>query len=163
MLAVVIVYAIWTNRAAILAALGDFAQWLQDFWHNLFGGKRRRVGLVAEEATAKQAPPPRFADFTDPFAAGLAARYSPEELVRYTFEALEAWARDQGYPRQPEQTPHEFTRRVGSRVAALAGDAGRLAELYCQVAYAPGTLPTASVVRLSQLWQNMRVEAGGAL
>lgn len=161
-LAVLIVYAIWTNRAAILAALGDFAQWLQDFWHHLFGGKSRRMGLVAEEAAAKPTPPPRFADFTDPFAAGLAGRYSPEELVRYTFAALEAWARDQGYPRQPEQTPHEFTRRVGSRVAALAGDAGRLAELYCQVAYAPGTLPTAGVARLSQLWLNMRVEAGVA-
>jgi hypothetical protein len=77
-------------------------------------------------------------------------------LVQYTFEALEAWARDNGQPRPPEQTPHEFARSVGSSLSSLADDARHLADLYCQVAYAPGSLPAASATRLSHLWQEMR-------
>jgi hypothetical protein len=148
----------WSHRHEVLAALRDFGQWLADFWHNLFGGRARAADAAAEEAGPKAPPLPRFADFTDPFAAGVVGRYPPEELVRYTFEALEAWARDQGYPRQPEQTPHEFTRLLASHVASLADDTLRLAELYCQVAYAPGTMPAASVTRLSHLWATLRSE-----
>ena len=96
---------------------------------------------------------PRFADYNDPFAAGMAGRYRPEELVRYTFEALEAWARDTAMSRLPDQTPHEFARSLAAMASSLAADAGYLAELYCQVAYAHATPPAASVGRLSHLWQ----------
>ena len=160
-LAVLAAYAIWTNRAELLAALRDFAHSLADFWHRLFGGKTRRE---AEEAAADERrngmPPRRFADFSNPFATGGVGRYRPEELVRYTFEALEAWARDAGHPRLPDQTPHEFARCLGSSVSPLADDARQLADLYCQVAYARGTLPAASVAPLSQLWREMCAAAG---
>ena len=107
---------------------------------------------MAEEAPSHRVSLRQFADFTDPFASGMAATWPPEELVRYTFAALEAWARDHGCPRQPEQTPHEFARCLASNLSPLADEARRLADLYCQVAYAPGTLPAASIVGLPQLW-----------
>ena len=151
-------WLLWTHRYEVMAAFSSLGQWLADLWHNLFGGKAERTEKAAAEAGPKAPPAKRFADFTDPFAAGTAGSYPPEELVRYTFEALEAWARDQGYPRQPEQTPHEFTRGLASHVAALTDGVGRLAELYCQVAYAPGTLSLQSVARLSHLWATLRSE-----
>ena len=104
-----------------------------------------------------------FADYTDPFASGMAERYSPAELVRYTFEAVEAWALEHGQPRQADQTPHEFARCLVSNFSSLGEDAGRLADLYCQAAYAPVTLPAASVARLSHLWQNLRTQAARSL
>jgi hypothetical protein len=162
-LAAVVVYAVWKNRAELLAALREWRQTLADLWQRLFGGKRREAEATAAEEAAKGKPLPRFADFTDPFAAGTAGRYRPEELVRYTFEALEAWARDTGIPRPPEQTPHEFARSLGSIAAPLADDTRFLADLYCQVAYAPGTLQTAMVARLPRLWQGMRAAARSAV
>jgi hypothetical protein len=159
-LAAVVVYAVWKNRVELLAALREWRQILADFWHKLFGGKPREADEAAAEEIAKGKPLPRFADFSDPFAAGTAGRYRPEELVRYTFEALEAWARDHGHSRLPDETPHEFARSLAGSAASLADDARLLADLYCQVAYAPGALQVAMVTRLPRLWQGMRTAGG---
>jgi hypothetical protein len=155
------VFSIWSHRHELLAALGNFGEWLSDFWQRLFGGTVDRADSVANEATTMKTPQRRFVDFTDPFATGLAGTWPPEELVRYTFEALEAWAQEHGYPRQPEQTPHEFARSLAVNISSLADDTGRLADLYCQAAYASSTLPAASIARLSQLWQNLALCATG--
>jgi hypothetical protein len=152
-----IVAAIWFHREALLNALHQFGQWWHDFLQRLFGGGRHRVGSEDAAALPKKLLR-RFVDFHDPFAQGTAGNYSPEELVQYTFEALEAWARDHGYPREPEQTPHEFARNLGSHVAVMADDAKRLADLYCQAAYAHGTLSAKSVAHLSRMWQTMNAE-----
>ena len=155
-LTLLVIAAVWSNRDKLLAALRDFRQWLADFWRNLFGGATSRAGGDEEQADGRKARLARFADYRDPFADGTAGRYRPEELVRYTFEALEAWGREHGHPREPEQTPHEFARGLAAHASSLGDDAGRLAELYCQVAYAPGTLAAAQVGRLSRLWQQLR-------
>jgi hypothetical protein len=153
-------YAAWRNRAELLAALSNLGQWLADFWHSLFGG-RVRGGDESddEQAHAQRAKPRPFSDFADPFAAGTAARRSPAELVRYTFEALEAWALEHGRPRQSDETPHEFARGLAAKFSTLGDDARRLADLYCQAAYTKDALPTVGVARLSQLWQNLRAQS----
>jgi hypothetical protein len=156
--AIVVAYAVWKNREALWKGFCDFVQFFIDLWHNLFGGKQRLAKAVTE-AEAKKKRLPRFADFRDPFAEGVAGRYPPAELVRYTFDALEAWARDRGIPRSPDETPHEFARTVAASVPALGSDAVQLADLYSQVAYAPFTLPAGNAAQLSQLWQIMRAEA----
>jgi len=86
----------------------------------------------------------------------MADRCSADELVRFSFEALEAWAREHGWARGPDQTPHEFAHEIGTRVDSLSQDVRRLADLYCRVAYAPDTLPPRSVAPLKQLWQELR-------
>lgn len=154
-LAVLIGWAAWTNREGLLAAIRDFRQMLVDLWNWLVGRKVSEAEVAAEEA-AKRPPLPRFADYKDPFATGAAGRYPPGELVRYTFEALEAWARDTGCPRFPDQTPHEFVRSLAAEATPFATDAAYLAELYCHVAYAHATPTPANVGRLAQLWQGMR-------
>jgi hypothetical protein len=146
-----------------LAALRDFRQALADLWNRLFGKKPSPAEQAAEEESVKRPLSRRFADFADPFAGGKAGRYPPEELVRYTFEALEAWARDNGHPRLPEQTPHEFARSVGTTLSSLSDDARYLAELYCQVAYAPSSVQATSVARLSHLWQEMNAAVRAAV
>ncbi len=162
-LAVVALFLLWKNRRELWTALGNLIEQLSGFWHRLFGGRRRRDDRTAEEAAAQAASVRRFADFADPFAAGAAGRYPPEELVRYTFEALEAWARDRGCPRRSDQTPHEFVRSLASHVSSFSDDASQLANLYCQVAYSPGVLPAADTAGLSRLWQSMSDETGAAI
>ena len=154
-LALVAVRSIWSHRSQFLAALGNFGQWLSNFWHRLFGAMANRAASATDEATSMGTPRRRFADFSNPFATGQATGWPPEELVRYSFAALEAWAAEHGHPRQAEQTPHEFARSIASNFSLLADDALRLADLYCQVAYAPGTLPAMSTTCLSRLWRDL--------
>ena len=153
-LAVVAAYFAWRYRKEILAAWRKFLDELRALWNRLFGRQ-------AQAAQAAAAVPPKpvhkkFAEFADPFASGHAARLTPVELVRYTFEAVEAWGRDHDCPREPQQTPHEFAERLAGRQASLAQDAGILAEMYCRAAYASGTLPAASLQQLRQMWQALR-------
>jgi hypothetical protein len=122
----------------------------------LFGGKPGAKEAAPGEAAAEPKAAPRpFADFADPFAAGWAERWSPDELVRYSFAALEAWAREHGYPRGPEQTPYEFAEGVSDRAKRLGRHCRKMADLYSRVAYAPGTLPATSVAPLRDFWQQL--------
>jgi len=153
----VIGYWVWRSRAEVLGSLRRFLEGWREFWRRLFG----RKGGVAEQASDAEEGPEKkltrpFSAFADPFAAGIAGRYSPDELVRYSFDALEAWAREHGWARGPEETPHEFAQKLGSRDPSLAQAVRRLADLYCRVAYAPGTLPERSIAPLQQLWRQLR-------
>ena len=132
-------YACWRFRAEILAAWRSFLQELRNFWNRLFGVQRPR-GVSARDAEQLEIPPAPFSSYADPFATGIAGRYSMTELVRYTFEAFEAWSREHGCPRHADQTPHELARDVSKLNAHIAVDARNLAELYSRAAYARGEL-----------------------
>jgi hypothetical protein len=84
----------------------------------------------------------------------------PAQLVRYTFEALEAWARERVVARPPEQTPLEFAHELGQRVPALAKDVASTAELYVRVAYARKNPSREAVEVLERLWRRMGMGAG---
>jgi Domain of unknown function (DUF4129) len=144
----------WTQVRAWLAR---FWQELLDFWNNVFAS-RRATGIVdsATEAIPKSRP---FAAFHDPFASGTAKGVPVAELVRYTFEALEAWAEERGLPRSPDETPLEFAARVGDAVPAVAGGVRELAGLYARVAYARQSLPASCSTSLARCWQAMRAAA----
>lgn len=145
---------VWRNWQTVLAALRDLRQAWRDFWQNLFAKKSKKAAAPAEQSVPATAQPRPFADFPDPFARGIAGRYAPEELVRYSFLALEAWAREHDCAREPEDTPHEFAAKIGLAAPVLAQDALHLADLYCQAAYAPDALSIASVEPLRRLWRN---------
>ena len=156
-LLLVIGYWLWRSRADLLAAIREFLTGWREFWARLFGRHTAAADQAADSEAGPRGPGFRpFSDFADPFASGRADRWSADELVRYSFEALEAWAREHGWARGPEQTPHEFAGQIGDRVHSLSQDVRRLADLYCRVAYAPETLPRKSVAPLKQLWQELR-------
>ena len=83
--------------------MANFTNWakrlldaLEAWWRSLFG---RRTERVAQSVIIEQEyrPPPRpFSSFANPFLDGSAEQQSPAELVRYSFEALEAWAMTHG-------------------------------------------------------------------
>jgi hypothetical protein len=147
-------YWLWRARAQVAAALAEWLAAWRDFWDRLLGRRRKEVGLAAVEARVQEPPRP-LAAFSDPFATGEAGRMSPAELVRYTFAALEAWARENNCGRLPEETPHEFARKIGDSVPSLARETGVLADLYCRVAYAPERLSAVTARPLEQLWQTL--------
>ena len=158
---VVVGYLVWRYRHAVLPALQNFLKALREFWEQLFGRRKLpQTAAATATAAAATAPPPRpFTDFQDPFATGATGRYSPRQLVAYSFDALEAWSHERGWVRGAEQTPHEFAQQLGSREARLAADVRSLADLYCQAAYSPQPLSPESVAGLRRLWQILRSTA----
>jgi hypothetical protein len=153
---VAVAYAGWRSRAAVAQALRELAEAWRAFWARLFGpkGGSRRTTSDPTAGETKAVPRP-FAAYADPFAAGWVERWSPEELVRYSFAALEAWAREHGCPRAPEQTPREFVDRIGAQSPRLKDSCLRMAELYCRVAYASGEVPAGGMVALREFWQQL--------
>lgn len=140
--------------AAELARL--FAGW-RAWWAALFGVRTARVPQAPPDGPVAPTPTlPSLAHYGDPFLSGLAKSMKPDELVRYSFEALEAWARQQGCPRHPQQTPAEFALEVGRTDPALASEARALARLYGRAAYAASTLAPHDVEPLGRLWQRLR-------
>lgn len=154
-----VLFWMWRYRDEIAAAVRNFLRELHEWWQALWGGKRD-YGLAVEEVVDVKVPPSPFSTYTDPFGAGTAERYSLEELVRYSFEAFEAWSREHGCQREPDQTPHELARDVAKLNAFMAVDARRIAELYARAAYAQGELPADAREQLQALWENMRASAG---
>jgi hypothetical protein len=152
-LALVIAAAVlgWIYRAELLAAWNKLLAELRELWPGWFGGKKE--DQVAAESQRAAAPPRPFASFADPFISGAARQMSWPELVRYTFEAAEAWGREHNAPRQADQTPHEFAVALGQVEPQVGPAAQTLAAWYSQLAYAPRSGATGSVAALQQLWR----------
>jgi len=128
-----------------------------DLWNSLFGGKQKQEAIAAAAAAEEARPQPRpFAAFQDPFVSGDAARNKPSAVVQYSFEALEAWARERGVARQQEETPLEFAGRLTAQVTDLGADAQELANLYARVAYARDPLSPASLTNVERLWKTLQ-------
>jgi hypothetical protein len=170
-LIVAVIYLVLRMGWSFLRFLSNFTAWaarllaaLQAWWNGLFGWWGGHVAAEAETEDRAQAAPPRpFASFANPFLDGSAGRRSAEELVRYSFEALQAWAWERGLGRQPEETPLEFTGRISEEVPALEADVRRLAVLYARVAYAHGPLPANSTAAVRQFWQALEEVAESPL
>src|SRR5581483_6373164 len=129
--------------------------WLRNLWQSLCGG---RSAAVEAEAAGEAAEEPRpalcpFAAYRNPFVTG--AQLSPEEVVRYSFEALEAFAQERELARGQDETPLEFAERLGAELPALEADVRRLAVLYARAAYARGRLSEESVLPLRQFWDKL--------
>jgi hypothetical protein len=157
--AFVVLYFLWKYWRDVAAAFRSFLAEIAEWWNGLWGRGRERPG--GSDATVEvQIPPTPFASFADPFTSGLADRYPAHELVRYSFQAFEAWSREHGCPREPEQTAHELARDVARLNSFIAADARNIAELFARSAYGEGPLPPATHEQLRQLWLKMQTSAG---
>lgn len=154
LVAAIIAYFAWKHREQLATAWQQLIKELLELWAKWFGSKR--PSEVAAEPAAYVPPPKRFAEYADPFASGLAARWSLAELVRYTFEALEARGREQNCPRGSDQTPLEYAAAVGQVEPAFASEFRSLADLYGQLAFAGSAGSPQSRTLLQQLWQRWK-------
>jgi hypothetical protein len=80
---------------------------------------------------------------------------APAELVRYSFEALEAWGGEHDFSRWAEETPIEFTHRLADEVGPLDTETRRLGTLYAGVLYARGALPPDWRKTLEGFWERL--------
>jgi hypothetical protein len=154
-LALVALFYLLRNGLKFLANFTDWAKRLLAWWAGLFGRKPQTDPEADAGKREKVARPRPFATFRNPFQDGTAERLAPEEVVRYSFEALESWAWERGYGRQPQETPLEFAERVAIEVPALEAEARGVAGLYARAAYARGRLPSGCLTTVEQFWSHL--------
>ena len=154
--AVLAAVALWfliKHRTGLSAAL-------QQIWQQILNWLGRsksktdrgadRGGPVGDSIVVKP-----FSSFRDPFLSGSSNRWPPDTLVVYSFEALQAWAADQGVARLPEQTPIEFVQHVQDRFPEMADILGVTGRLYGRVAYADFVPSRKEIEPLRSLWLDM--------
>ena len=156
--AMVILFVVVRYWREILRGFAEFFANIRTFLARLFGGAASaKAKATAVEAPQPSGPPPRpFSTYADPFTSGMADQVPPKELVRYSFEAFEAWARDHGRPRGEEETPHEFAYNIGRSSRKVAKHARNLADLYDRAAYAPAGVTQEKALTLAGLWRRLR-------
>jgi hypothetical protein len=133
-------------RQLIASLLGGFG----------FQRPKKRPKEPAQEASEPVLPPRPFASFADPFASGLAQNFSPNDLIIYSFEALEAWAFEHNLARSPHETPSEFVNRLGQARADLRQDATRLAGYFVTIVYGQKGFKAEVLPPLRQFWRALQ-------
>ncbi|MBC8354225.1 MAG: DUF4129 domain-containing protein [Planctomycetes bacterium] len=151
----IVAWFLWKYWDQVREAVQNFIQAVREFWAKLFGGSVEAATEVTAETVDSIPPPPPFSSFADPFQSGLAKQLPLDQLIKYSFEAFEAWARERGFARRQDQTPHEFAEQVAQAGTGVSQEAIRLAELYSRAAYSRDTMPQTSGQLLQQLWQRL--------
>jgi hypothetical protein len=149
----------------LLQFLANFTGWarglleaLRNFWAGLFGNRKRASRDAPEETPGPLPIPERpFSSYPNPFQDGSAASMTAKELVRYTFAAVQAWARERDLGRQPGETALEFVERVCGEVPPLEDALRVLVMLYGRAVYAPGNLPASAPETVRQFWDRLLV------
>ncbi|TWT74286.1 DUF4129 domain-containing protein [Allorhodopirellula solitaria] len=78
------------------------------------------------------------------------------EVVVVTFQALEAWGREQGVQRGEDETPSEFVRRLANQFPTLKQPAWRVVDAYNRVVYGRAAANRGDVTAASSVWEIMR-------
>jgi hypothetical protein len=144
----------------VLRHLGQFMPWARNLldslhaWWARFWGKKEEVVTDVEIVPSKPRPRP-FASFSNPFGNGTGAERPIEELIEYSFAALESWASDRNHPRQQHETPLEFASRLSNTFPGLQGEAQKLAVLVVRLAYANGAMPSDARETLEFFWDHL--------
>jgi hypothetical protein len=125
---------------------------------SLFGGlfiakREKRPKEPAGEPATPPEPRRPFASFANPFDSGLAQRLGPNDLVIYSFEALEAWASEHDLARSPYETPTEFARRLGQARDDLRTGAGRVVGFFVTIVYGQRGFKDEVLPALREFWQ----------
>jgi hypothetical protein len=139
------------QRNLILQLARSFIAALAQFFRDLFqfGSRVKRTAGKREERTPRQHP---FAAYPSPFLTGRDKSWTAEELILYSYEALQAWAVEQGIPSQPQQTAREFCLFLGETFPDAAAELNRLSFLYGHAAYGNAVPAGCDLEPVKKLW-----------
>jgi hypothetical protein len=141
-LAAVVLIFLWLNRERI---------W--QLWLSLFDrdSAAEIESLVNRDPEAEPVLRP-FSSFRNPIGRETDLR----RVVVVTFQAFEAWAREQGTNRHKDETPSEFLQRV-VRVAPQANPSGvQIIDAYNRIVYGKGRATEKDLKAAEQMWRVMQ-------
>ncbi len=147
---IVIVGVIWYWRDLVAVLRAILASILGGFG---FGWTRRRKEDEQADKMEPEAPPRPFSSYANPFDIGMDRQVSPEDLVIYSFEALEAWSYENALARSPNETPVEFAGRIVEARVAIGPDAARLAGYFTAIVYGRQSFGPDILPPLRRFWR----------
>jgi hypothetical protein len=149
--AILIIWWLIRQRDLILQIATSVLAALEQFFRNLFqlGSRMKRTTLKREERTPRQHP---FAAYRSPFLTGKDKSWTAEQLILYSYEALQAWAVEQGIQSQPQQTAREFCVLLGETFPDAAAELNRLSFLYGHAAYGNAVPAGCDLEPVRKLW-----------
>ncbi len=154
MIASLIKFVIFLVLAGIVVAF-VWMNWhlIADWWNRLFGGETETSSDGFDEfvESVTQVPPRSFASFRNPIGKESDLR----RIVVITFQAFEAWTREQGSPRGKQETPSEFIRRVSKTVPQMSAPASQLVDAYNRIVYGRGRATQRDLDAATQVWRAM--------
>lgn len=154
-IALVIASWVFRHRQTLLAMLRSIIAAIREFL-------RKLLDLVPARKPARSSAPefvrPRhssFSEYKNPFFATGEQAWPPEQIMIYTYEAVQAWAREQGTTVRPELTAREFCRDLSGQHPDLASHFNHLARLYAYAAYGKRLPPGSDLEPIKELWRRM--------
>jgi hypothetical protein len=144
-----------TMLRAVWAAMRDFIAQVRGLFQS---------AAAAPPAATRGREVPPFKMFKSPFLTGGDQVWPPEQLIVYSYDALQSWALEQEAPQGLPQTPREFCRQLGAEMPEAATALNHLAFLYGHVAYGgsvPGNLNREQLRLLWELMSSSRPKPAG--
>ncbi len=134
----------WIQRHEIAKAWQAFLAWLE--------GKKIETDVDNNLASAMRSPPTLrpFASFRNP----LGTRIDPREAIIVTYQAAEAWWREKGQARHPQETPFEYSRRLQTGGKADHDAMLRLTDAYNRVVYGDQSVHTNDLHAAATVWKS---------
>ncbi len=158
-----ILFVLYRFRREVLATLRQAWAALSEMFATLFAWRPKKSDppvAVAPSATSDNVfPGRRFSSIANPFTVGTGETLTPEELVTYTFHALQVWAAERNLKRLPDQTPLEFAGKLGEATPAIGAESRAVALLYTRIAYAQHHPTPECLEDLARLWDAMEISA----
>jgi len=160
--AVVMGWWLFRCRHLLLEMARSLTAAIRDFFRKLLDMMPARRPARRDEP----APPrPRLrplSEYQNPFYAGKEHGRPPAEIILYTYDAVQAWAREQGMEPHPEQTAREFCREMAARAPELAAPYRQLAFLYAHAAYGTRLPADFDLEPLKELWRQLTWDQANA-
>ena len=144
----------WLIRCRDL--LLEIARSVANFFRKLFDFMPARRPAKPNQPEGPIRRPPRpLAEYKNPFYAGQDYSQSASEIIIYTYDFVQAWAREQGIELHPEQTAREFCREMAERSPELSASYRQLSFLYAHAAYGLGLPAHYDMEPLKELWRQL--------
>ncbi len=144
---------LYRYRVVILSMFQSIWTAIRNFVAMLLGLFRSSATLLPAGSKTREVRP--FKLFKNPFLTGGDRVWSAEQLIVYSYEALQSWAVEQEAPRGSPQTPREFCRQLGVEMPEAATALEQLAFLYGHVAYGASVPNNFNREQLRSLWNLM--------
>jgi hypothetical protein len=143
---------LYRQRDLIFQIARSFLTAVKQFLKDLF-----KFGSTSNEqvATTKKRQVGRspFAAYRNPVLLGKNSAWSLEQLVLYSFEALQVWAEERGVTPRPEQTAREFCVQLCGQFPEIIPELSALSFLYSHAAYGMSVPADCDLEPIKKLWR----------
>jgi hypothetical protein len=156
-IAAVLVIGGWIirRRLMLLEMARSIIAALAQFFRTLFDLTPSRGPAKKTEPAPARAKFSSFAEYKNPFFAAKDYAWPPEQIILYSYEAVQVWAREQGIAARPEETAREFCGRLGEQRPELDSQLDPLARLFAHAAYGTKLPPDCDLEPIRELWRRL--------